>query len=245
VINILIPMAGTSSFFPPTEHYFPKPLIDVRGKPMVEAVVESFQSITRAQKFMFVINRKDNVNFFLGNTVRLLCGDNCRVVEQRGDARGALCSALLLIDDINNDTPLLISNSDQVVDVDFEKVLRFFEERDADAGTVVFNSVHPQWSFVRMDENGLVNATAEKRPISNHAIAGLYYFKTGKNFVDAAFEVIRKGATLNGKYFLSSAFNELILKQKRVVAYPIEKECYHSFFSPQKIEQYNKAAEVR
>jgi NDP-sugar pyrophosphorylase family protein len=239
MINILIPMAGKSLFFNTEEHYIPKPLIEVKGKPLIEWVLSSLQTIGREKRFTFVINRQDNINFYLANTVRLLSGDDCRVVEQRGDAGGALCSCLLAIEDINQDQPLLISNSDQVLTIDFEAALSYFETKQADAGAVVFKSVHPQWSYVRLDQDGWVVATAEKRPISNQAIAGLYYFRRGRDFVESAFRVIRKSVKVNGRYFISSTLNEMILANKRVAAYAIEKENYHSFFSPQKIEQFN------
>ena len=40
-MNILIPMAGEGSRFAKEGYTFPKPLIDVNGKPMIQAVVEN------------------------------------------------------------------------------------------------------------------------------------------------------------------------------------------------------------
>ena len=40
-MNILIPMAGEGSRFVKEGYTFPKPLIDVSGKPMIQSVVEN------------------------------------------------------------------------------------------------------------------------------------------------------------------------------------------------------------
>lgn len=40
-MNILIPMAGAGSRFEKAGYTFPKPLIEVNGKPMIQAVVDN------------------------------------------------------------------------------------------------------------------------------------------------------------------------------------------------------------
>ncbi len=73
-----------------------------------------------------------------------------------GLTAGAVCTALLAIEHINNETPLVIANADQLVEVDLCDVIQSFEQQSLDAGTLVFDSVHPRWSYVRLDENGCV-----------------------------------------------------------------------------------------
>ena len=40
-MNILIPMAGAGSRFQQAGYFFPKPLIDIKDKPMIQWVIES------------------------------------------------------------------------------------------------------------------------------------------------------------------------------------------------------------
>ena len=49
---------------------------------------------------------------------------------------------------------------------------------DYSAGTVIFKSVHPRWSYVKLDSKKNVVEAAEKVPISNNATAGTYFFKS-------------------------------------------------------------------
>jgi NDP-sugar pyrophosphorylase family protein len=241
MINWLIPMAGKSVFFDSADFYFPKPLVDVGSRMMIEHVVGSIASCKRPKRLLFVVNAADNRKFHIGQILNLLADGHCVVREQIGDAQGALCSCLLTIDEIDNDAPLIISNSDQIIDVDYDKVIDHFEAHDADGGVIVFKSAHPQWSYVALDDTGIAVETAEKRPISTNAIAGFYYFRSGRAFVKAAQNSIEFGATTNGRYFISSTFNEMILDNLRIVPYKIEAVAYHSFYSPAMIDRYVKA----
>lgn len=85
--------------------------------------------------------------------------------------------------------------------------------------------------------------TAEKHPLSSHAIAGFYYFARGIDFIHASKQVIRKKETYNGRYFISSSINEMILENKKVGYYEIDSDKYHSFYSPEKIAEYQKGDE--
>ena len=151
-------------------------------------------------------------------------------------SKGAVCSALMAVSHISNETPLIIANSDQIFEGQLEELISQF--KDSDAGVVTFESVHPRWSYVRLDEKQRVIETAEKRPISRHAIAGLYYFKHGSDFVTSAMRTIEKDSSFNGNFYISSTLNEMILMDKTVGIANIEAGKYHTFYTPKKIEEY-------
>jgi dTDP-glucose pyrophosphorylase len=156
------------------------------------------------------------------------------------ETKGAACSVLMAIDKINNGEPLIIANADQLFDIDLNKVLDTFDKNSVDAGVICFEAVHPRWSFVRLNEKNKIIETAEKRPISKNAIAGFYYFKQGKDFVAAAMGSIRKDANVDGLYYISPTFNELVLSSKNLEIFSIPKEKYHTFYTPQKIKEYEE-----
>jgi hypothetical protein len=103
---------------------------------------------------------------------------------------------------------------------------------------VTFESIHPRWSYARTDADLHIIETAEKRPISKHAIAGLYYFRQGRDFVDSAMNMIKKDAHVNGTYFIAPTLNEMVLHNKKLTIYPIENSRYHTFYTPNKINEY-------
>jgi len=99
-------------------------------------------------------------------------------------------------------------------------------------------AVNPKYSTVMLDENNLVIQTSEKRPISKIASTGCSYYKHGSDFVEAAFNVIEKDVNTQGSYYISSTFNEMILKQKKIGVYQIPKKDYISFSTYQMYENF-------
>jgi dTDP-glucose pyrophosphorylase len=140
---------------------------------------------------------------------------------------------------------LVIANGDQVFATDVAEAVRDFRRRNLDAGTIVFDSVHPRWSFVKLDPEGLVVEAAEKRPLSRKATAGFYYFRRSRDFVEAAQAMIRKGASVNGSYYICPSFNEMILKGSRIGVFEIPREKYISLATPQAIEDYEQVLLAR
>ena len=240
MINVLLPLGGMSTFFESSEYAYPIPLIEIYGIPMVELAIKNCQSLGTSLQFIFVVKNDDCQRYHLDETLKLLTDNQCHVVKLSNETKGAACSALLAISYINNDTPLIILNSDQLIDEDFSSVIRFFRNENASAGMICFESVHPRWSYVRLNDQGDVMETAEKRPISKHAIAGFYYFRQGKCFIEAAMQSIKKNRSFNGMYYIAPVFNELVLESQKIVMYKIENSKYHTFYSPQKIQEYEQ-----
>jgi NDP-sugar pyrophosphorylase family protein len=237
-MQILVPLAGRSPFFPPDQYFFPKSLIEVAGVPMIERAIGNLRTISSDPAFIFVVHHDDVARFSLDRTLRLLTGDRCTVISLRGPTRGALCSALLAVDHLDLARPLVIANADQVIDADLAAITAGFDRQGARAGVIAFDSVHPRWSYVAVDEAGNVSEAAEKRVISRNAIAGYYYFDTAGTFIDAATRCIENDGSVEGQFFIAPCLNEIILDGGHVASRHIPAHAYHSFYSPEKIDQF-------
>jgi len=236
MINILIPMAGKSMYFPESEFPFPKPLIEIGAKTIIERVVENLTTAAKEAHFIFVISDDDCQKFHLDSTLNIITNGKCQIVRLDRETKGSACSALMAIDYINNDVPLLIANSDQIFEDSIVELIAGLQT--AEAGVVTFDSVHPRWSYVQLDEHNKVIETAEKRPLSRNAIAGLYYFRHGNDFVEAAMQMIRKGESVNGSFYVAPALNQLILAGKTIRISKVDNDRYHTFYTSQKIKEY-------
>jgi NDP-sugar pyrophosphorylase family protein len=234
----MIPLGAQSLFFEQTEYPFPKPLVEVLGLPMIQRVIDNLSTLREPKRFIFILRAEDCTRYHLDSTIRLLAGDDCIILRTHAPTKGAACSALLAIDYLNNDDRLLIANGDQVFDTDLNACLDQFAQEEADAGCLTFESVHPRWSYVRLDTHGNVIETAEKHPISRHAIAGAYYFAKGRYFVQAAMDSIAKDAHVDGVFYIAPVLNELILRNLRLRAVPVPAGRYHTFYSPKLIDEY-------
>lgn len=238
--RILIPSMGKSLFF--ADSYFPKPMIEINGKTMLEHIIEDYKSI-EDKRFIFVFSEEDCRRFHLDDSTRILTNNNVDILMLKNETQGALCTCLMAVEYIQDADPLIIANCDQVISEDYSKIIDSFEASGDDAGVIVFDSIHPRWSYIKADGDEVVE-TAEKRPLSKNAIAGFYYFKKGNDFVESAKQVIRKDNRLEGRFYISAAMNEMILYGKKVGYYRISKNDYHSFYSPEKVREFEMRGDL-
>ena len=240
-MNLLILMAGPSDRFREAGFAFPKNLIELEGQPLIQHVIENLRTLRRGGdgRAILALRRDENLRHHTDMVARLLAPDAlvCEVGEK---IAGAACSALLAISHIDNDQPLVIANGDQIICADLAAAIAAFTERELDGGIVVFDDVHPRWSFVRTDENGLVVEAAEKRPISRLATAGFYYFARGRDFVRAAKRMILKDASVDGLFYVCPAYNELLLENARIGIHLIPRNAYFSLATPQGVQAYTE-----
>lgn len=116
-MKVLVPIAAQDdSFFDRKEFFYPKPLVDVDGKPMIARAIECLQRLGPDVEFIFVTRSEDCQKFSLDNVLRLATRGRCEIVQLRYPTRGAVCSSLMAIDHIVQDQPLVVANGDQIIE---------------------------------------------------------------------------------------------------------------------------------
>jgi HAD superfamily hydrolase (TIGR01509 family) len=211
-MNVLIPMAGAGSRFAKAGYTFPKPLIEVKGKPMIQLVVENLNIDAR---HIFVVQKEHYENYNLKHLLSLI-SPGCKIVQVDGMTEGAACTTLLAKEFIDNDEPLIFANSDQYLDWDSNEFMYSMEADGIDGGMLTFTATHPKWSFAKTNEYGLVTEVAEKKPISDIATAGIYYWKHGKDYVKYAEQMIENNVRFNNEFYVCPVFNEAIKDGKKI-----------------------------
>lgn len=205
-LNVLIPMAGAGSRFESAGYTFPKPLIEVRGKPMIQVVVDNLNIDAH---FIFIVQKSHFEKFNLDYLLRLIA-PNCTVIPIEGLTEGAACTTLLAREYIDNSNPLLIANSDQFIEWNSSETIYSFEADGVSGGIVTFEATHPKWSYVKLGSDGYVSEVAEKKPISNMATVGVYYWRRGSDYVKYANQMISRNIRTNGEFYVCPVFNEAI-----------------------------------
>nr|WP_277605478.1 glycosyltransferase family 2 protein [Acinetobacter higginsii] len=214
---------------------YPLTLVEFEGIPLIQKLIEQCASIDSEVNFIIALRDTDVRDYYLDNIVCLLSPD-AKILKVSDNTRGAACTALLAIPYIDNNDELLILNGNELLDIDFSLPLRNFRQRGLDAGVVSFNSVHPRYSYVKIEDELVIEA-AEKRPISRHATAGFFWFEKGEIFVKAAKNMIRKDASVNGLFYICPSLNELVLEQNRIGIFKVATELYHPIKNEKQLEQ--------
>ena len=232
-MNVLIPMAGAGSRFEKAGYTFPKPLIEVDGKPMIQVVVEN---LNIDAKHIFIVQKEHYEKYNLKYLLNLITNDNCEIVQVDGITEGAACTTLLAKEFIDNDEPLVMANSDQFLEWDSNEFMYSMVADDVDGGIVSFKATHPKWSFAKLGEDGFVSEVAEKKPISDVATAGVYYWRKGSDYVKYAEQMIDKDIRTNNEFYVCPVYNEAIEDKRKVKVFPIEK--MWGLGTPEDLERY-------
>lgn len=232
-MKVLIPMAGEGSRFAKEGYQFPKPLIDVEGKPMIQRVVENLKFDA---EYIFLV-RKEHIEAYDGIVdVLTRLSPRTQIVVVDRLTEGAACTALLAKNLIDFEDDLLIANSDQLIEYsphNFESLKRL---TNVDSMVYVFNAVHPKWSFVKVGSDGFVNDVAEKKPISDIATCGIYWYRRGSDYVKYAERMIEKGIRVNNEFYIAPVYNELIADRKTLLPFYVSE--MHGIGTPEDLRAY-------
>lgn len=218
-LNVLIPMSGAGSRFVNAGFSFPKPLISIGEKPMIQLAVENLN--VRAN-FIFIVRRDHYEAYHLESMLKLIA-PGCKIIITDDVTEGACCSTLLAADYIDNDAPLLIANSDQYIEWESGAFFHAMNAPHIDGGILTFESTHPKWSYIRLDEHGNVATLREKEVISNQATVGIYYWSRGKDYVRYAQQMITKNIRVNNEFYVAPVYNEAIADGMKFKAYAVDK----------------------
>ena len=218
-MNVLIPMAGAGSRFAQVGYSFPKPLIEVNGKPMTQVVLEN---LNIEANFTFVV-RKEHYEKYSLQYLLTLIAPGCNIVQVDELTEGSACTTMLAKEFINNDDPLLLANSDQFMEWNSNECLYAFNADGIDGGILTFKATHPKWSYAKVGADGFVSEVAEKKPISDDATVGVYYWKKGSDYVKYTEQMIEKDVRTNGEFYICPVFNEAIADGKKVRIKEIER----------------------
>jgi dTDP-glucose pyrophosphorylase len=237
MINIVIPMAGAGSRFVKSGYKTPKPFIDVMGKPMIVRVLEN---ISCQNARYILITRKDHMIKEKNLINKIKEEFNVVFIPIDKLTEGAACTVLYARKYINNNTPLLIANSDQIIDMNLEDYLSDCKNRKLDGSILTFidKTRDIKWSFAKIDQNGIVQEVKEKVGISNFATVGLYYYQRGKDYVNSAIDMIVENDRVKGEFYTCPVYNYFIKQNARIGIYNINLDQMHGLGTPNDLNSY-------
>jgi hypothetical protein len=234
-MNILVLAAGGPTFQVGGESY-PLYLTEVDGLLLLSKVIEQCKGIMHST-VTFAFNREEILQFHLRDICKLI-DDRANVVSIEGLSKGAACTALYCAIDFDAAESLLVMNANQLLDVDLENEITAFDSSGMDAAVFVFKSAHPRYSYVKVDSEGLVVEAAEKRPISCFATTGIFWFRRSGDFVQALQQMIRKGASVDEKFYVAPALNEMVLAGRKIAVKEIDRSAYHPIKSEKQLSDF-------
>ena len=210
MLKLIMPMAGNGQRFFDAGYDLPKPLIDVKGKPMFVRVLENIKYGTD----IHVIVRKDHIEQYnIDTKIKEHCPEaTVHVINEPNE--GACCTVLEAVDP-DSDAPFLVANCDQLMVWDKKKFYTPGGNYPGVAGGTIMtfypNHDKPIHSYVKLDITGrYVIQLAEKEMISNIATTGVYHFGSQKKFVQAANHMMKMNDRTNNEFYLAPVYNYIL-----------------------------------
>jgi NDP-sugar pyrophosphorylase family protein len=237
MINIVIPMAGAGSRFSQAGFSKPKPFIDVAGKPMIARVLEN---LAYPGARYYLIAREEHMDAEPALVKEIEKAYNVTFIPIDKLTEGTACTVLYARKHINNLEPLLIANSDQIVDIRIADFIDDCSCRGLDGSILTFidDKRDPKWSFAKLDANQLVTQVQEKKSISEYATVGIYLYSRGCDFVEAAIDMFIERDRVNSEYYTCPTYNYAIRSGHRIGIYNIDIHHMHGIGTPEDLNAY-------
>jgi hypothetical protein len=160
------------------------------------------------------------------------------VIGVNSGLRGAACSALLGLQNLDKNREVIIINGNERLTEDYQDLMVRIYGLGKAANVVSFDSVHPRYSYAKTDINQNVIEISEKDPISRNALVGFFWFSKVALIEEAIKRMIMKNASVDEIYFLAPAINELILEGVEVSIIKVENSHYHPIKSEWQLGEY-------
>jgi dTDP-glucose pyrophosphorylase len=240
-LHIIMPMAGEGSRFAKAGWTTPKPLIELRGVPLFQRAIGSVAIEGVDMKYSFIVRQEHIDKQHIDELIKDILPE-ARVFSVLKTTRGAVETCLVAEDAIDDEDAVV------VMDCDLEFRSKRYNELvanalalkadEADGGALVsFESDNPRYSYAQIDDNGRVLRTAEKEPISNHALCGAYFFGSGKDFKRIAHQLLDDGTHGKAEFYVSLLYNYLLAEGKTVRLATMEE--YYSYGTPEELMRYS------
>lgn len=230
VIQTLITAAKDSrSLFLASGFGGPKGLVQWNGREILLRAMDSF--VLEETLCWVAINADEDHEWDLAGKIHEHY-PSARVTPVSSKAQGALASALMAMEGVDLQAPLVVAAGDSMIEGGIGTHIERLIEANADAGTITFPSSNPRWSYLSVGDQGAVRQVAEKSVIGPLATSGVFYFGRASDFLDAATWCLVNNASHNGMYFVSSTLNYMISQDKRVHQVSIPRHEYRSWSLP-------------
>jgi hypothetical protein len=234
-IQTLITAAGDSrTNFIAGGFNLPKSLIKWREREVILKSIDSYS--INPEKLTVAINKAENEQFKITSVIEKNY-PKAKIIPILSGVRGALATALLGLEELDFNSPLVIAAGDSFINGGILKYTKRFQDCEARIGTIVFKSENPRWSYLTLDDEGIVRNVQEKKVVSKYATTGVFYFKSVQDFVDAAKWVFVHNVNLNNIFYVSTSLNYMLSQGLKLEYIEILRENYKSLSLPSDFQE--------
>jgi NDP-sugar pyrophosphorylase family protein len=240
----VIPMAGRGQRFVDQGYEKPKPLIDVGGRPMIAQAMACLPRPT--QRVLVALSDHAKDEKFRAEVKALEAPT--RIVELTKVTEGQACSALLGVDGLDLDAPVLFAPCDTGYVYDVDKWLALEKANDCDL--ILFTAKNhlpalwrPQmYGWLSTTADGLIDKVAVKKqvegvpPAEQEVVTGTFWFKSARLYEDETNAMIAANDRVNNEFYIDTIARRMVERGARVRAFTVDK--YMPWGTPEELKTF-------
>lgn len=232
-------MAGEGNRFKEAGIETPKPLIEYNGKPLFVNSMSALDNI-KYDSVTFVVRHEHIEKYHIDDEIKKYY-PNAIIIAIADTTRGAAETAFiavrtLILNEVADFTDrMLVMDCDVIVHS--ERWASIIQKPHSDGVLLSFKSDSDKYSYAKVDDSSVVIETAEKNPISDHALTSPYFIRKIEDFVDAFNAMDMAKDDTYKEMYMSVLYNFLISSNKRILL--VDADEIISLGTPQELENAN------
>ena len=242
--TILIAMAGEGKRFQDENFSDPKPLIQIDN---TEMFVRATKCLPESENYAF-ITKQDFENQYRIKQIINKRFKKSEVILIDKTTEGQVSTCLLSEEKIDQNESLLIGSCDSEVIWNQKNYSNLLANGNFDAIIWTFRnnatvSRNPNmYGWVGTKNNHTADFISCKKsisenPVSDHAIVGIFWFKSANIFFNYGKELIKKDIRINNEFYIDEMMNLLIKDGLKVGIFEVDK--YICWGTPDDLRTYN------
>ena len=241
-VNIM-PMAGEGLRFKKAGYDIPKPLIDVKGKPMF---IRSAQCMPDADLWIFITQKKFLENGQIDKEIKKNF-KNYNIISVDQTTEGQASTSSLAGKYLKNDDQVFINACDSFIKFNFDTYLTQIKKYDVLVFTAKCNEIHLNnpnaYGWVRNNKEGTLEISCKKpfneKPVDEKPIVGTFFFNKSKFFINSINLLFKKKNKIRNEYYLDMAIEESIKLGLKVGEILVDN--YIDWGNYNELEKWNKS----
>ena len=185
-MKCLILAAGYATRLYPLTENFPKPLLEVAGKPILDWLIDDMNQTGLIDEYIIISNHKfAHIFQDWADKRNLMFNDKCLILDDGTSSNetrlGAVKDIQFAIDQLHLDDDLLVMAGDNLLDFSLSGFINFAKEKQATCVMRYYESDEARLhktGVAEINEQGLILSMEEKpaNPKSNWCIPAFYYY---------------------------------------------------------------------
>lgn len=204
-MKVVIPVAGAGTRLRPHTLTTPKPLLPVAGKPIIDHIIESINSLNFSE--LILVTGPDNGEIF--HHVKLTWQDKFNVSRAFQEEKLGLGHAIFQARGFfKKGEDIFIILGDTIIEGNFED----FVDKRKDFLAVKKVDDPSNYGIVELDKDGKIVSLEEKpqHPKSNLAIVGVYYISDATKLFEAIQYIIANDIKTKNEYQITDALKRMV-----------------------------------